>query len=117
MVMPVVIIFAIIIYIFKDFIINLIFTEEFMPMSELFAYQLTGDIFKIASWLLGFILIAKAKTLFFIVKEIFIVFLFVLLSIIFISKFGLIGITQAFLVVYIINFVILFLFYYVVYLK
>ena len=110
-VMPIVIIMALVIYILRDFIIELIFSKDFMPMSELFLYQLLGDIFKIASWLLGFILIAKEKILFFIVNEILIVFLFVFLSVLLISKIGLVGITQAFMIIYIINLLVLFIFY------
>ena len=58
------------IYVLRDIAILILFTEEFMPMSDLFFYQLIGDIFKIASWLLGYLMIAKAMTRIFIITEI-----------------------------------------------
>jgi len=106
-IMPIVITMAVAIYAFRDSIIKIIFTEEFAPMSELFLYQLIGDVFKIASWLLGFNLIAKAKSMIFIIKEISMVILFVFLSILLLSINGLIGITQAFMVLYIINLILI----------
>ncbi len=111
MVLPVVVLLSISIYIFRDFIIKIIFTEEFAPMSELFLYQLLGDVVKIASWLIGFILIAKAKTLFFIIKEIFLVFLFITVSTFLIKTFGIIGVVQGFLIENLVNFLILIVFY------
>lgn len=51
-----------IIYLLRFFIIRLLFTPEFLPMSRLFAWQMAGDFFKICSWLLAFLMIAKAMT-------------------------------------------------------
>ena len=61
-IMPIVIVMALGIYIFRDLIIEILFTKEFSPMAELFLYQLIGDVIKIAAWLLGFIMVAKAMT-------------------------------------------------------
>ncbi len=100
--MPLVILMAVFIYIFRDLIIKIVFTEEFSPMSELFLFQLIGDIFKIASWLLGFIMVAKAMTKLFIYTEVIFVISFVLISVVLINIFGLIGITIAFMVNYLV---------------
>lgn len=48
------------IYLFRDVIIQLLFTKDFTPMRELFAWQLVGDFFRTIAWVLGYILIAKA---------------------------------------------------------
>lgn len=48
------------IYFFRDVIIQLLFTKDFIPMRELFAWQLLGDFFRTIAWVLGYILIAKA---------------------------------------------------------
>lgn len=95
-IMPIVIIIAFGIYLFRDLIISILFTKEFSPMAELFLYQLIGDVIKIAAWLLGYIMVAKAMTKIFIYTEIGFSVLFVLFSIYFIDTFGLIGITYAF---------------------
>lgn len=58
------------IYLLRNVIIRILFTEDFSGMEVLFAWQIVGDIFKISSWLLGFVLIAKALLGYFIVSEI-----------------------------------------------
>ncbi|MFA9238580.1 MAG: O-antigen translocase [Candidatus Paceibacteria bacterium] len=95
-IMPIVIVMSIFIFLLKEYIILIAFSDKFMPMMELFAWQLTGDVIKIASWLLGYLMLAKAMTKVFIYTEIGFSVLFVLLSIYFINTFGLIGITYAF---------------------
>lgn len=60
----------ILIYLLRYFIIWLLFTPDFYPMENLFIWQLLGDFFKIASWLLSFLMLAKAKTKAFIITEI-----------------------------------------------
>ena len=49
-----------IIYLFRGIIINLLFTKEFFLMKSIFAYQLFGDLIKIASWILSYTMYAKA---------------------------------------------------------
>lgn len=99
-IMPIVIAMAGSIYILRDFIIKLIFTKDFLPMKELFLYQLIGDVIKIASWLLGYIMVAKAMTKLFVISEVIFVFSFVGLGVLFIKIFGLVGISIAFMVNY-----------------
>ena len=95
-IMPIVIVMSVAIFLLKEYIILIAFSDKFMPMMELFAWQLIGDVIKIASWLLGFITLAKAMTKIFIYTEIGFSVLFVILSIYFINTFRLIGITYAF---------------------
>lgn len=94
--LPVVAVSAIAIYVFREAIVLVLFSKAFLPMKEIFAFQLIGDFFKIASWLLGFIMIAKAMTFAFVWTEIVFSASFVLLSILFIGAFGIIGVTYAF---------------------
>lgn len=99
-IMPIVIIMASGIYIFRDFIIQILFTNSFSPMAELFLYQLIGDVIKIAAWLLGSIMVAKAMTKLFIMSEIFFIWSFVGFVVLFVNVYGLIGVTIAFAVNY-----------------
>ncbi len=101
-IMPLVIIMALGIYLFRDFVITILFTPKFAPMAELFLYQLIGDVFKIASWLLGYIMIAKAMTRMFIISELAFVVSFVVLSVVFMHLYGIIGMTIGFMVNYMI---------------
>ena len=95
-IMPIVIIMSILIFLLKEYIILIAFSDKFMPMMELFAWQLIGDVIKIASFLLAYLMLAKAMTKIFIYTEVGFSVLFVLFSIYFINTFGLIGITYAF---------------------
>lgn len=102
-ILPIVITMALGIYIFRDIAIKLLFSDKFMAMSNLFAYQLIGDILKVATWLLSCIMTAKAMTRSYIYTEIFNNIVYVLLSIYFINIFGLIGVTISFAISYFIS--------------
>ena len=58
--MPLVVASAVLIYLFRDLIILVAFTRDFQAMRELFLWQFVGDVLKIAGWLLGMVLAAKA---------------------------------------------------------
>lgn len=110
-ILPIVITIALSIFVLKDFAITLLFTKDFAPMKDLFLYQLIGDVLKIASWLLGYIMIAKAMTQSFIITEILFSVSFVLLSVFFIKFYGLIGVTMAFALNYLLHlFTMIFIF-------
>ncbi len=99
-VMPVVILLALVIFICKPLIVNILFTPAFTAMLPLFKFQLLGDIFKISSWLFAFLMISKALTKTFIITEILFASSLVFLSILFIKNFGVLGATYAFCVNY-----------------
>jgi len=106
-ILPIVALMALGIYIFRDFIIKILFTDKFLAMSKLFGYQLIGDFFKIASWLLGYIMVAKAMTKYYIATEIIFSSCYVLLTIVLVNNFGLIGVTQAFMINYIVYLIVM----------
>ena len=89
------------IYFLRLFVIRLLFTPEFLPMENLFIWQLAGDFFKITSWLLSFLMVAKAMTKWFIFTEVSFSLIFVGLGFLFMQWNGVVGITQAYLVNYI----------------
>lgn len=101
--LPIVAVIAIFIYFIKVPLIHILFTDKFMPMIPLFKYQLLGDFIKMASWILGFLLLAKAMTRWFIATEIIFTLTFVILSKVLIDKFGIVGVTQAFAINYFIH--------------
>lgn len=94
-IMPIVIIASMAIYHLKDFIILLLFTEEFAPIRELFLWQLIGDVIKIASWLLSYLMAAKAMIKIFIYSEIFFNTSLVLMATELTNAYGLVGMTYA----------------------
>ena len=110
-IMPIVILASLIIFLLKEYVILIAFSKDFMPMMELFAWQLIGDVIKIASWLLAYLMLAKAMTKVFIYTEVLFSALFVGLSILFVDKFGLVGITYAYALNYLLYlFMMIFIF-------
>ena len=89
------------VYLLRFVVIRLLFTPDFLPMENLFVWQLAGDFFKITSWLLAFLMVAKAMTRWFIATEVGFSLLFVGLGFLFMRMNGVVGITQAYLVNYI----------------
>lgn len=55
---------------FSKFILTLFYSTEFIAASELLRWQLLGSIFKIISWPLAFILLAKNKGKLFLISEV-----------------------------------------------
>ena len=51
------------IYLLRDFLIAAIFTHDFVPMRDLFGWQMLGNVLKMASWLLGTVLVARCSPL------------------------------------------------------
>jgi polysaccharide transporter, PST family len=99
-ILPVVGAVAMLIWVLKGFIINILFTNEFLPMKPLFTYQLLGDFFKIGSWLLAYLMIAKAMTKTYIAAEIIFGVSYVILSWYLMRNFGIIGATYSFCINY-----------------
>ena len=100
LILPAVGFLAFLVWLFKIWIIHILFTTAFLPMLPLFKFQLLGDFFKIGSWLLGFVMISKALTKTFIITEILFSTSFIILSYVLMDKFGLIGTTYAFCINY-----------------
>lgn len=94
-ILPIFIIALIIIYFSRFFIIETLFTDEFLPVTSLFSWQLTGDVFKAASWILGFQFFAKKMTKAFIVFEILSLIVLYFFSRYLVSLFGIQGIVMA----------------------
>lgn len=97
-ILPVAIISSILIYIFKEIVVKFLFTDEFMPMIELLTWQLVGDVTKIASWIISFMMLSKAMTGLFVITET--VFALSILPITYLSilYFGFEGIAIAFFI-------------------
>jgi len=83
------------IYICRILIIEVLFSTDFFGMSDLFFWQLVGDFFKISSWILAFLMVAKTMTKQFIATEIVFSLLYVGLGFYFVENNGIIGLTQA----------------------
>jgi PST family polysaccharide transporter len=106
-ILPVVGSIALIIWLLRDLVIHLLFTPAFLPMKPLFSYQLLGDFFKIGSWLLAYLMIAKAMTKTFIATEIIFAASYVALSYYFMDHYGIIGATYSFCINYLLYWILM----------
>ncbi|MGL5490991.1 MAG: O-antigen translocase [Shewanella sp.] len=92
------------IFVAKDFIIQLVFTNQFLESRNLFAAQLGGDAVKILSWLYAYPMISKGRVKWFISTELLSSITFVGISYLLIGIFGLQGATLGYLCNYIVYF-------------
>ncbi|WP_369523447.1 O-antigen translocase [Pseudomonas yamanorum] len=97
---PTVSILALIIYIMRDLITRILFSEDFLSGLYLYAPQLVGDVIKIASFILSFVMLAKAMTKTFLFSEIFFGLTYVLWVYVLADYYGLVGAMYAFIINY-----------------
>ncbi|MFM2368884.1 MAG: hypothetical protein RL619_1184 [Bacteroidota bacterium] len=95
MILPVFIIGLTVIYFLRFFIVSLLFTNAFLPVTTLFFWQLLGDVLKVASLILGYQFFAKKLTAAFIISELFSLGVLYFSSLYFINEFGIQGIVMA----------------------
>jgi PST family polysaccharide transporter len=106
LILPFVVGSALLIYFVRDFIIHLLFAKSFMPMRDMFFWQLVGDCFKVASYIVAYLMLAKAKIKIYIITETIFGASLVLLSYWFINLFGSNGAVMAFAINYAIYFIV-----------
>ena len=97
-ILPIAILSSIFIYIFKETIVKLLFSEKFVPMLELMLWQLIGDVTKIGSWIISYMMLSKAMTKLFVITETFFALSILPISYICIQLYGFQGIAIAFFV-------------------
>lgn len=106
-ILPIVGVMALVIFLCRALIIKVVFTQSFLPLKELFLFQMIGDFFKIGSWLLGYLLVARAKLREIIILEIVFSLSLYFLNIYFIKIFGLVGTSYAFALNYLLYWIII----------
>lgn len=90
----------IVLFCIKDFLIPVIFTKAFAPVSALFFWQLVGDVFKALSLILGYQFFAKKLTKAFIISELVSLFVLYLSSIMLMPLYGIQGVVMAYAFTY-----------------
>jgi len=107
LIIPTVLLGCVSIYFLRFLIIKILFTPEFSAMESLFFWQLIGDFFKMAAWILAYIMLAKAMTKIYIISEILISLCYVLLGFWLVSVFKIEGAVLAYAINYFLYFVFL----------
>lgn len=88
------------VYVLRDWIITLLFTKSFLPMRDLFLWQMIGDSLKIGSWILAYLMLSKAMTKLFITTEIIFALTSVLLTYMCTQLIGFEGVSVAHVINY-----------------
>ena len=101
----------VILYCLKDFLIPIILTKAFQPVSTLFFWQLVGDFFKALSLILGYQFFAKKLTKAFIFFELLSLLVLWLTSNYFITVYDIQGVVIAHAVTYFIYLIALLLYF------
>ena len=97
---PLAILGGIFAYLLRDWVIVVLFSEKFLPMADLFLWQIIGDTLKIGSWILAYLMLSKAMTKLFVMTEIVFSISSILLTYICTQMFGFEGVSIAHLVNY-----------------
>lgn len=90
-IMPVFLVLLLIIYLSRSMLVNLLFTEGFRPVENLFGYQILGDIARVLSMVIAYQFLAKKMFAHFIIMEVFLFVIMYVSSIYLIDGFGLKG--------------------------
>ncbi|MDI3379569.1 O-antigen translocase [Acinetobacter sp. V89_7] len=88
------------VYFLRDWIIAILFTKTFLPMRDLFFWQMIGDSLKIGSWILAYLMLSKAMTKLFVTTEILFAVTSILLTYLCTHMFGFKGVSVAHLINY-----------------
>ncbi|WP_233843911.1 O-antigen translocase [Dyella sp. 2HG41-7] len=99
-VLPVVAALAAVVYAQRSLVTRVLFSANFYEAKALYAPQLIGDVLKIASFILSYLMLAKAMTRLFVASECVFAISYVALVYVFTAYFGLIGAMYAFAVNY-----------------
>lgn len=106
-ILPCLLMLLTLVYFLREYIILLLYSSEFLEMEYLFIPQLIGDFFKICSFLLSYLMLAKAKAMLFISTQIIFSAITYLLSIYLLTEMGLIGVVWAHAIKYFIYFFVM----------
>lgn len=110
LIFPMALLFGLMLYVCREWIVLMLFSKEFSAMESLFLGQVIGDSIKIASWILSYVMLSKAMTKLYIITELMFSIVLVLLTVILTNLFGFQNVTLAYVLAYIIYFVSLLIF-------
>ncbi|WP_266171420.1 O-antigen translocase [Dyella subtropica] len=99
-ILPAVVVLAAVVYVLRGWVTRLLFSADFRSANALYGPQLVGDVIKIASFILSYIMLAKAMTWLFVISECVFAASYLALVYVFTARFGLVGAMYAFSINY-----------------
>ena len=95
------------IYLLRPFIVTLLLTDEFIPVEDLFGWQILGDFVKVLSVVIAYQFIAKKMFWHFIITEMFLLLMTYFTSIYLIDIYGVKGANMAHFVSYVLYYIVI----------
>lgn len=95
-IVPAMLILCLIVFLCKDMIISILLAESFIPMRDLFAFQMVGDFFRICASLMAYLIASKAMFRSGLKADLSFHLCLVLCSVLFVQSFGLVGASYAY---------------------
>lgn len=105
-VLPAVAVASFSVWLLRDFVIWLLFSDKFTAMRDLFAWQLVGDVMKVGAYVFGYLVIAKAALRFYVLAEVSQFLLLTSFSHWLIPVNGALGAAQSYMATYIVYFIL-----------
>lgn len=97
-----------IIFLLRFFIIDVLYSSEFHPMSELFLPKLLADFLQMTSWLVSYLMLSKAMVKMMFATQITFAILNYTLSVVFFNYFGVVGVVWGTVIRYFIYCLVMF---------
>ncbi|MGK4567634.1 O-antigen translocase [Flavobacterium sp. 3HN19-14] len=110
-IIPIFALALIVLFFLKDFAVRMLFTNDFLPVKNLFFWQLSGDVFKACSLILGYNLVARKHTIAFIVTECISMGIMFFGSKFLVPAYGIEGVVMAHFITYAVYFLILVIYF------
>lgn len=109
LILPFALFCAFMIFLFRDLIVELLFSAEFYPVRQLFLGQVIGDVMKIGGWILGYLMLGRTMTNYFVFTEVLFAISFYYFVVLFTHYLGLEGVSWAYAVNYLLYWLVLYL--------
>jgi len=89
-------------YLLRNWAIQIFFSSEYLPMEELFAWQFAGDLIRIIALTIAYLMLAQAHVKYYVFTEIMFWIVFYLLTAFLLPKYEVKGVVMAYFYTYII---------------
>ncbi|WP_282068724.1 O-antigen translocase [Olleya namhaensis] len=111
-IIPIFAVGLVVIYFLRHFIVQVVLTDEFTPVEDLFLWQLMGDFIKVLSVVIAYQFLAKRMFWHYIITEAFSVTTLYFTSTLLIDEFGVVGANMAYFITNVMYYAIILLIFY-----
>jgi O-antigen/teichoic acid export membrane protein len=100
LIVPSVALVSVVIYLLRDLVVRVVFSPDFVPMRDLFGWQMIGNTLKMVGWMFGYVLLAKTNALAMAALELATLVAWWLLATYLVARHGVLGATEAYAAIF-----------------